>query len=159
MERGAPPDQEQLQRLRQFKRATLDVMFQHCDTFYIHCQPHPDLQIGQRGLVQQEKEEGIILVFGPHSVRHLALNDRFLLCELQFSRWESVAIPFECILRMFDKGGRVMVQWAAPAASEEDSATRSAPAAAEDRLIRRSEDSRVIEVDFRRSRKDAPEDA
>lgn len=155
MDRSPPPDNSAIERLRQFKRATLDAMFTHCDTFYIHCQPHPELQIGRRGLVDQEKEEGIVLVFGPYSVRQLSMNDRFLLCELQFSRWESVAIPYECIVRMFDKAGQVIMQWAAPG-SAESAETPKPRGAAHERGVKRASDSRVIEVDFRRSNKDVP---
>lgn len=112
MEGGNQNEEELLEHNRKLKKAVLDVMFQHCDTFYIHCMPDPELQIGTRGLVERENEEGIVLVFGPYSTRHLAWDERYLFCELQFTRWEQVRIPYECVGRVFDKGGQVIMQWA-----------------------------------------------
>lgn len=97
---------------RKFKKAVLDVMFSVCDTFYIHCLPNPLLLIGKRGLLEKEKKEGIILVFGPYSAKHLSWDDNFIFCDMQFQGWEHVRIPYECIGRIFDKSGQVIMQWA-----------------------------------------------
>lgn len=112
MEGGNQNEEELLEHNRKLKKAVLDVMFQHCDTFYIHCMPDPELQIGTRGLVERENDEGIVLVFGPYSTRHLSWDENYLFCELQFTRWEQVRIPYECVGRVFDKGGQVIMQWA-----------------------------------------------
>ena len=180
MEGGNQNEEELLNHNRKLKKSVLDVMFQHCDTFYIHCMPDPELQIGTRGLVDKKTEEGIVLVFGPYSTRHLSWDDRFLFCELQFSRWEQVRIPYECVGRVFDKGGQVIMQWAtmtaertrlteATSSSPAEPAKKSPPAsiekstdaAAKDGATakrpksgKKSDESRVIEVDFRNRRKD-----
>ena len=170
MEGGNQNDAELLNHNRRLKKAVLDVMFQQCDTFYIHCMPDPELQIGTRGLEDREKEEGIVLVFGPYSTRHLSWDDRFLFCELQFSRWEQVRIPYECIGRVFDKGGQVIMQWATMTAErtrlDEVSGTGPKNAGSEKKSLKKekrpageesskkAEDSRVIEVDFRNRRKE-----
>ncbi|MCR9144159.1 MAG: ClpXP protease specificity-enhancing factor SspB [bacterium] len=178
MEGGNQNEEELLNHNRKLKKAVLDVMFQHCDTFYIHCMPDPELQIGTRGLVERETEEGIVLVFGPYSTRHLSWDDQFLFCELQFSRWEQVRIPYECVGRVFDKGGQVIMQWAtmtaerlklaktedesgprsaskkvAPRSSEKQSA-KSDKSATQAKSGKKADESRVIEVDFRNRRKD-----
>ncbi len=175
-------DEGILTQNRVLKKAVLDVMFQHCDTFYIHCMPHDRLVIGTRGLQEREKEEGIVLVFGPYSTRHLSWDEDFLYCELQFNRWEGVQIPYECIGRVFDKGGQVIMQWATPSPEEESAGDETK--AGESNSASKKEDgdvqsfptdkaaksggkrtaskdkgkpgdeSRVIEVDFRKRRKD-----
>lgn len=171
-------DEGILNQNRVLKKAVLDVMFQHCDTFYIHCMPHDRLAIGTRGLQDREKEEGIVLVFGPYSTRHLSWDEDFLYCELQFNRWESVTIPYECIGRVFDKGGQVIMQWATPSPEEgsqvetgepakespkkDDSevqaftskATKSGGKRTSKEKGKAGDESRVIEVDFRNKRKD-----
>ena len=109
---------EEMRNLRKFKKAILDVLFIHCETFYIHCMPHEQLVLGKRGLLKKEQTEGQILVFGPYSTRKLTWDDDYLECEMQFSRWEYVRIPFDCIVRMFDKSGQVIMQWAMPEIEE-----------------------------------------
>ena len=105
---------EEMRNLRKFKKSILDVLFNHCETFYIHCMPHEKLLLGKRGLLKKEQTEGLILVFGPYSTRGLTWDDDYLECEMQFSRWEFVRIPFDSIVRMFDKSGQVIMQWAMP---------------------------------------------
>ena len=61
--------------------------------------------------MEKEKEEGILLVFGPHSMQGLELNDKYIRCRLQFQRWEEVQIPMESISRIFDKGSQVTMDW------------------------------------------------
>ena len=109
---------EEMRNLRKFKKGILDVLFIHCETFYIHCMPHEHLVLGKRGLLKKEQTEGLILVFGPYSTRKLTWDDDSLECEMQFSRWEYVRIPFDCIVRMFDKSGQVIMQWAMPELEE-----------------------------------------
>lgn len=178
MEGGNQNEEELLNHNRKLKKSVLDVMFQHCDTFYIHCMPDPELQIGTRGLVERESEEGIVLVFGPYSTRHLSWDDNYLFCELQFSRWEQVRIPYECVGRVFDKGGQVIMQWATMTAerirlAESEAGAETTPkktvhaadksigkaqksteSAKTEKSGKKADESRVIEVDFRNRRKD-----
>jgi hypothetical protein len=169
MDKGDTEDPQALEKNRKLKRAVLDAMFTHCDTFYIHCMPHPDLVIGKRGLADREQEEGIVLVFGPYSARQLSWDERFLHCELQFSRWERIAIPYECIARLFDKAGQVIMQWSTPkretVEARRTEKTRKPEAAGEasaetDAPQRKEKDDapRVIEVDFRKRKKEETPD-
>ncbi|MDH5656147.1 MAG: ClpXP protease specificity-enhancing factor SspB [Spirochaetia bacterium] len=141
---------------RKLKKSILDVLFSNCDTFYIHCMPNPLLQVGKRGLIDKEKTEGIILVFGPYSTRHLDWDDRSIQCEMQFGKWEYVNIPFECIARMFDKSGQVIMQWATMVSPEPLENHRSEPQEMQSKTESRKKtvkkkkekNGAVIEVDF-----------
>lgn len=163
MDNGETPPEEMVLANRRFKKAVLDVMFSMTDTFYIHCTPNPLLDIGRRGLVDREKNDGIILVFGPYSTRNLTWDDNFIICEMQFSRWENVRIPFECISRIFDKAGHVAMQWATmvsqdtpastPAKTSSDAETPPPAEVPEtERAGAGTSKSRVIEVDFSRKK-------
>ncbi len=147
---------------RKFKKSVLDMMFTICDTFYIHCIPDPSLFMGTRGLIDREKTDGIILVFGPYSTRHLTWDEQFIHCEMQFNRWEKVSIPFECIARMFDKSGQVIMQWQTMSApipspagqkSEPNGDLIKTVPPAEKKDGPEKSNSRVIEVDFSKKKK------
>lgn len=158
MDENKQVDIETLKLHRAFKKDILDVVFNHCDTFYIHCMPHPDLVIGQRGLKDKETEEGIIFVFGPHSNRNLSWDERYIFCDLQFSTWEAVSIPYECIVRVFDKSGQVIMQWATLHGPENEMSDPVSPVDTNEKnkeldLVQEGDpDSRVIEVDFRKGK-------
>ena len=139
--------EELVRKNRLFKKEILDVVFNMCDTFYVHCMPNPLLRIGKRGLTEKEKEQGVVLVFGPYSTRHLNWDDDCIFCEMRFERWEPTTIPFECIARVYDKEGHVVMQWAALVAAEEpEKKPKPKPKA------KKEGDSNVIEVDFTRKR-------
>jgi hypothetical protein len=156
--------QELVEYNRKFKRAILDVLFRLCDTFYMHCMPNPLLHIGKRGLVDKEKTDGIILVFGPYSTRHLSWDDNFIHCEMQFGRWEKVSLPYECVARMFDKSGQVIMQWAtlvAPESHREIDDLMGKIGESGQKKIREREkkgsdarkgESKIIEIDFTKKR-------
>lgn len=95
---------------RRLKKALVESLFEVCETFYLHCLPHPELFLGARGLVDNEKEEGIVLVFGPYSARRLSWDEKSIDCDMHFARWEPVHIPWECVHRVFDKPGQFLLQ-------------------------------------------------
>ena len=97
---------------RDLKRAILQSMFDFCDTVYLHCAPHQNLSMGKRSLSQKERELGILLVFGPHSIKNLQLKDNLIKCQLEFKKWEQVIIPIDAINQIFDKEGHVIMEWA-----------------------------------------------
>lgn len=112
MDKGDISRKELIEYNRILKKGILDVMFRLSETFYIHCTPNPGLIIGKRGLLEKEKEEGIILAFGPYSTRTLSWDDYFIFCEMQFQgTWEAITIPFEAMFRIFDKNGQVLMHW------------------------------------------------
>ncbi|XDD52393.1 ClpXP protease specificity-enhancing factor SspB [Leptospira sp. WS92.C1] len=96
---------DEILSLRKFKRQLFDLYWDQFGTFFLHALPHPKLAIGKRGLVGDEKEAGIVLVFSPKGgVRNLDLQEEWIYAELQFGyTWEELFIPWDCILRYFDK--------------------------------------------------------
>ncbi len=85
---------EELKNIRSFKNDLFKLYWEKFGTFYMHVLPHPQLKIGKRGLVGDEKESGIVLVFGPKAVREVQAMELELFAELQFGyNWESVNIP------------------------------------------------------------------
>ncbi|AOP36518.1 stringent starvation protein B [Leptospira tipperaryensis] len=96
---------EEILSLRKFKRQLFDLYWDGFGTFFLHALPHPKLVIGKRGLVGDEKESGIVLVFSPKGgVRNLDAGEEWIYAELQFGyNWEEVFIPWDCVLRYFDK--------------------------------------------------------
>ncbi len=66
--------------------------------------PHPKLEIGKRGLLNAEKESGIVLVFGDKAVKVLDSQPDYLFAELQFgSTWEPTILPWDAVFRIYDK--------------------------------------------------------
>ena len=86
-----------------FKKKVLEVVFDYSEKFYIHLQPHQNLQIGKRGLVGEEAEKGLILVFGPYSYKDFQWDDENIYVSMRFSGvWENLVIPFDSIVSIFD---------------------------------------------------------
>ena len=129
---------EDIRQLREFKSEIIEVYWERFGTFYLHLMPHPDLVIGKRGLVGDEKEMGIILVLGPKAVKSYTLDETFLYCELQFGyTWEKITAPWDCVFRLYDKTQNSVTQmrfFSEPFAEKKEK--------------ERIDDSNVIKVDF-----------
>ncbi|XDD48555.1 ClpXP protease specificity-enhancing factor SspB [Leptospira sp. WS39.C2] len=96
--------QEEITTLREFKRDMFNLYWERFGVFYIHVMPHPKLEIGKRGLLNAEKESGIVLVFGDKAVKVLDSKPDYLFAELQFgSTWEPTMIPWDAVFRIYDK--------------------------------------------------------
>ncbi|GBF51817.1 stringent starvation protein B-like protein [Leptospira ryugenii] len=99
-----PLSPEEILTLREFKRHLFNLHWEKFGVFYIHVMPHPKLEIGKRGLLNTEKESGIVLVFGDKAVRSIESHNDYIYAELQFgSTWEPTIIPWDAIFRMYDK--------------------------------------------------------
>jgi len=73
------------------------------EKIYLHIIPHPDLFIGKRGLIDKEKEEGVVLVFGHQSYRNITFENNFIYVDMRFAgKWESLAIPVTAVTTVFD---------------------------------------------------------
>ncbi|MDF3819868.1 ClpXP protease specificity-enhancing factor SspB [Leptospira sp. 96542] len=95
---------EEISTLREFKRDIFNLYWEKFGVFYIHVMPHPKLEIGKRGLLNAEKESGIVLVFGDKAVKVLDSKPDYLFAELQFgSAWEPTVIPWDAVFRIYDK--------------------------------------------------------
>lgn len=86
-----------------FKSDVLKSVFEHYDKFYLHMAPHDDLVIGSRGLIGEENERGIVLVFGSESFRSSQLADTYLTVDMRFAgKWENLFIPYDSIISVFN---------------------------------------------------------
>ncbi|MGA1862892.1 ClpXP protease specificity-enhancing factor SspB [Deferribacter thermophilus] len=86
-----------------FKKDILEKVFDNFEKFYIHIMPHKNLIIGNRGLIDQEKEKGLMLVFGPYSYKDFDWDDENIYVSMRFSGvWEFLTIPFDSIVSIFD---------------------------------------------------------
>jgi hypothetical protein len=95
---------EEIINLREFKRQLFNLYWEKFGVFYIHVMPHPKLEIGKRGLINAEKESGIVLVFGDKAVKIIDSHADYIFAELQFgSTWEPTIIPWDAVFRIYDK--------------------------------------------------------
>jgi hypothetical protein len=102
---------EEIQNIRSFKSELFQLYWEKFGTFYLHVLPHPKLIIGKRGLIGEEIESGIILVFGPKAVRDVQIYEFDFFAELQFGyTWEDVTIPWDSVFRIYDKTQSSLVQ-------------------------------------------------
>ncbi|MGE4497604.1 MAG: ClpXP protease specificity-enhancing factor SspB [Deferribacterales bacterium] len=86
-----------------FKKELIKNVTANYLKFFMHISPHPGVVIGRRGLVDEEKTRGIVLVFGPQSYRDFRIEDSFISVTMKFSgRWEEVFIPFESVAAIFN---------------------------------------------------------
>lgn len=136
---------EEIEYNKKIKKAIFEVLLEEANTFYIHCINHPKLIIGDRGLLEKEKEEGIVLVLGPYSYRNLHLDEKGISCEMNFAKWEYVYIPYECIFRFFDKAGHCLFQFLVIQNSEEESEKKEE--------IPQNDKEKVIKIDFTKKNK------
>ncbi|MEM7179639.1 MAG: ClpXP protease specificity-enhancing factor SspB [Spirochaetota bacterium] len=109
MQEKVTPEEKKI--IREFKAKLFDSYWEKFGTFYLHIIPHPNLEIGKRGLVGEEKEAGIVLVFGPQAVKELKAEADYLYVELQFGfAWEKLIIPWDAIFRIYDKAQHCITQ-------------------------------------------------
>jgi len=149
-----PPSPEMAEYSKLLKRSVLDTLLTKTTSFFIHCTPHTDLLLGQRGLINNEKSDGIVLIFGPYSTRNLQWDENAIFCEMQFgSQWQHVYIPYHCISRMYDKEGQFLMHWTAYSIS----ALEEAEPAPKKERSQKSGDSNVITVDFASRKKPSAE--
>ncbi|AXR69952.1 ClpXP protease specificity-enhancing factor SspB [Leptospira mayottensis] len=147
---------EEILTLRKFKRSLFELYWGGFGTFYLHALPHPQLVIGKRGLVGNEKEVGIILVFGPKGgVRNLDVGEEWIYAELQFGyNWEEVFVPWDCIFRYFDKAQTTLMNMKVFASEQTQEASQGLSSGEKTTSAKKKEDdvkgdqSNVIQVDF-----------
>ncbi len=158
-----PPTPELMEYNKELKKSILDDLFRKTTSFFIHCTPHPDLVLGSRGLINNEKTEGIVLIFGPYSTRNLTWDDDSIYCEMQFgTQWQQVVIPYLCISRMYDKDGQFLMHWTAYNANPADTSKKfggpERTSRSEKLIKKKSSESNVISVDFGARKKPSSEE-
>lgn len=132
---------EELVYNKKLKKSIFEVLLENTDTFYIHCLDHPNLKIGERGLTNLEKKEGIVFVIGPYSYKNMSWDEDYISCEMNFAKWEVVVIPYESIFRFFDKAGHCIIQFLVIERQEKEELTKT-------------EEDKVIKIDFTKKHKE-----
>ena len=54
------------------------------DKIYIHALPHNKLIVGERGLINTEKNNGIVLAIGSSSCSEFKMEDDFIFAKLRY---------------------------------------------------------------------------
>jgi len=141
---------EDIDLLRKFKSSIFDLYWEKYGFFYIHVLPHPDLQMGNRGLIGKEKEGGVILAFGATACKDISSEEEYLYAELQFGmKWEKLLIPWDCIFRIFDKSQNSLTQLRVV---KESLTSIEKPKTSKKKAPKESAESNVIQIDFSRKK-------
>jgi hypothetical protein len=141
---------EDIDLLRKFKSSIFDLYWEKYGFFYIHVLPHPDLQMGNRGLIGKEKEGGVILAFGATACKDISSEEDYLYAELQFGmKWEKLLIPWDCIFRIFDKSQNALTQLRVV---KESLTSIEKPKTSKKKAPKESAESNVIQIDFSRKK-------
>lgn len=86
-----------------YRKDILSTVFDNYDKFYMHVAPLEDVIIGKRGLLNQESEQGIVLVFGKSSYKDFEWDEKFIYTTMKFGgAWEHLMIPINGIKAIFD---------------------------------------------------------
>lgn len=140
---------EDIHALRKFKSTLFNLYWEQFGFFYIHVFPHPELKMGNRGLVGKEVEAGVVLAIGPTACKEISAEEDYLYAELQFGlKWEKLFIPWDSVFRIFDKTQNSLVQLRvfrdipSSLGSTDKKETKS----------KKNPDSKVIEIDFTRKK-------
>lgn len=143
----------EIRTLRDFKIQLFDTYWDKFPTFYLHVLPHPNLEMGKRGLVGNEKESGVVLAFGSTAVRDISSQLDYLYAELQFGfSWEKLIIPWDAVFRIYDKGQNSITQLRVLSDELDFSKSEAAPKKTEKK--KETVESKVIEVDFTARKKE-----
>lgn len=89
--------------MKGFQQTIFKTILDNYEKFYVHLMPHTNLIIGSRGLIGDEKQNGIVLVFSSYSYDKLNIDDNSIAVNMKFAgSWESLYIPVECISAIFN---------------------------------------------------------
>ena len=84
--------------MNQLKKLIINAAMEKFDKIYIHALPHNKLIVGERGLINTEKNNGIVLAIGSSSCSEFKMEDDFIFAKLRFNGvWEDVFIPYEAV--------------------------------------------------------------
>ncbi len=86
-----------------FKKNIILEVFKNFDRVYMHIAPLKEVIIGDRGFVDREKEDGIVLVFRQESYKDFEWDDDKIYVSMRFSgKWENLEIPLNAIQAVFN---------------------------------------------------------
>lgn len=84
--------------MNKFKKTMISAAMEEFGKIYIHALPHTKLVVGERGLINSEKNNGIVLAIGSSSCSEFNMEDDFIFAKLRFNGvWEDVFIPYEAV--------------------------------------------------------------
>lgn len=84
--------------MNKLKKTLITITMEKFGKIYIHSLPHAKLVVGERGLINSEKNNGIVLAIGSSSCAEFRLEDDFIFAKLRFNGiWEDVFIPYESV--------------------------------------------------------------
>ncbi len=84
--------------MNEFKKTVITKALEEFEKIYIHALPHPKLVVGDRGLINSEKNNGIVLAIGSASCSEFSMDDDYMYAKLRFNGvWENVLIPYESV--------------------------------------------------------------
>lgn len=131
----------------QLKYSILLEILKKYQKVFIHVMPHEDLIIGRRGLIGDENQRGILLVFGKQSYKNLKLSEENLFVDMKFSGiWEELSIPMDCLYAIFDSSTNpeFIFNFKFDPKTKKETTTVKKPSTS-------NKDSKIIKVDFRKS--------
>ncbi|AEI15112.1 hypothetical protein Flexsi_1462 [Flexistipes sinusarabici DSM 4947] len=140
--------------MSKFKKQVLELLFDFYDKFYMHVVPAGDIRIGERGFVGNESEHGLVLVFGASSYKNLRWDNNALYADMRFSgKWESLVIPFQSIVTVFDDPGKpdFVFKFSMDTEKESGGNNKDKEKSADKSRVK-SSNGKIVKVDF--SRKD-----
>lgn len=86
-----------------FRLNVLKEILNSYEKFFIHLMPHHNLIIGSRGLIGEEKKNGLVLVFSSYSYDKLSIDNDSITVNMKFSgSWESLYIPVDAVSAVFN---------------------------------------------------------
>lgn len=89
--------------MNSFQLNIFNEILKNYEKFYMHLMPHRDLIIGSRGLIGEEKKNGLVLVFSSYSYDKLNVAEDTISVNMKFSgSWESLYIPVDAISAIFN---------------------------------------------------------
>ena len=84
--------------MNKLKKTVISAAMEEYGKIYIHSLPHPKLVVGERGLINSEKNNGIVLAIGSASCSDFKMEDDYIFAKLRFNGvWENVFIPYEAV--------------------------------------------------------------
>ncbi len=84
--------------MNKFKKLIISQTLEEFERVYIHALPHPKLIVGERGLINSEKNNGIVLAIGSASCSEFTMEEAYMYAKLRFNGvWENVVIPYESV--------------------------------------------------------------
>jgi hypothetical protein len=88
----------QITQLNEYKKEIFTLLLERNERFYINILPVDDLKVGRRGITENEKQNGLTLIFSGTSYKNLTLDENYIYCHMKFnSIWEDVTIPIHAI--------------------------------------------------------------